>query len=98
VLVVPNSAVKREEAERVVYVLDGGRVALDGLVDRGAWRYATVGHGHGAEWWSGFVAALEGAGYAGVISVEHEDEQVAPELGIAESARALERAIAGAAA
>jgi len=79
-------------------VMLADRVALDGVLDRASWRYATVGHGHGAEWWSGFVAALEGAGYAGVISVEHEDEQVAPELGIAESARALERAIAGAAA
>ncbi|HBH96853.1 MAG TPA: hypothetical protein DDX89_03535, partial [Candidatus Omnitrophica bacterium] len=30
VLVVPNSAVKREEAERVVYVLDEGRVVAEG--------------------------------------------------------------------
>jgi sugar phosphate isomerase/epimerase len=78
-------------------VVDEGRVALDGLLDRTAWRYATVGHGHGPEWWASFVAALRAAGYDGVISVEHEDEAVAPEQGIAESGGALARAIAEAA-
>jgi sugar phosphate isomerase/epimerase len=75
-------------------VLDPGRVALDGLLDRTAWRYATVGHGHPPEWWASFVTTLRAAGYGGVISIEHEDEAVTPEAGIAESGRALARAIA----
>lgn len=74
------------------------RVALDGVLDRSAWRYATVGHGHGPEWWAAFVAALQAAGYDDVISVEHEDTSLEPEQGISESARALGEAIAGAAA
>jgi sugar phosphate isomerase/epimerase len=75
-------------------VLDEGRVALDGVLDRTAWRYATVGHGHGPEWWAAFVSALRAAGYDGVVSIEHEDEAVPPEQGIAESGRALARALA----
>jgi sugar phosphate isomerase/epimerase len=69
------------------------RVALDGLLDRSAWRYATIGHGHDAAWWSAFVGALRAAGYEGVVSVEHEDAEVAPEQGIAEGVRALTAAI-----
>lgn len=79
-------------------VVDSARAALDGLLDRTAWRYATVGHGHGDDWWAAFVRALRQAGYDGVVSVEHEDETVTPEAGIAESGRALARAIREAAA
>lgn len=79
-------------------VVDSGRVALDGLLDRTAWRYATVGHGHALEWWSSFVTALREAGYDDVISIEHEDESVTPEAGIAESGRTLARAIGEASA
>lgn len=75
-------------------VVDSGRVALDGLLDRTTWRYATVGHGHPPEWWASFVATLHSIGYGGVISIEHEDEAVTPEAGIAQSGRALARAIA----
>ena len=69
------------------------RVAVDGLLDRTAWRFATVGHGHDATWWSTFVRALRGAGYDGLISVEHEDAEVSPEHGIVEGARALAAAM-----
>lgn len=71
------------------------RVALDGVLDRTSWRYATVGHGHGPDWWTAFVAALRAAGYDDVVSVEHEDASVEPERGISEGARALGEAIAG---
>jgi sugar phosphate isomerase/epimerase len=69
------------------------RVALDGLLDRTAWRYTTIGHGHDAAWWSAFIGALRAAGYDGVISVEHEDAEVSPEHGIVEGARALAAAM-----
>ena len=65
------------------------RVDVDGVLDRRAWRYATVGHGHDVEWWRGFVEALTKVGYDDVVSIEHEDEAVDPADGIAESARAL---------
>ena len=65
------------------------RVGVDGVLDRRAWRYATVGHGHDIDWWRGFVEALKRAGYDKVVSVEHEDEEVEPAVGIVESARVL---------
>jgi len=74
-------------------VLDGGRVALDGLVDRGSWRYATVGHGHDVAWWQAFVDALARAGYDRVLSIEYEDPLVPPEESVAEAARLLGGAI-----
>jgi sugar phosphate isomerase/epimerase len=79
-------------------VVDEGKAAFDGLLDRTSWRYATVGHGHGHGWWVSFVRALRTSGYDGVVSVEHEDESVTPEAGIAGSGRALARAIAEASA
>lgn len=74
-------------------VIDPAKTALDGLLDRTSWRYATVGRGHGHEWWVSFVRALRDASYDGVVSIEHEDEAVSPEQGIAESGRALARAV-----
>lgn len=68
------------------------RATTDGVLDRTAWRYATVGHGHDLGWWSGFVRALVRAGYDEVVSVEHEDDAVSATDGIAESARTLLRA------
>jgi len=75
-------------------VFDEGKTSVDGLLDRTSWRYATVGRGHGHEWWVSFVRALRDAGYDGVVSIEHEDEAVTPEAGIAESGRALVQAVA----
>ncbi len=74
-------------------VLVPERVAVDGLLDRTAWRYATIGRGHNASWWAAFIEALQKAGYDDVVSVEHEDAEVAPESGIAEGARVLAAAI-----
>lgn len=76
-------------------VLDPERGPLDGVLDRTAWRYATVGHGHPPTWWASFATALEDVGYDGVVSIEHEDDAVAPEVGIAESARLLVDALHG---
>lgn len=70
-------------------VVDPVRVALDGLVDRSAWRYATVGRGHDLTWWRAFVDALARAGYDGVVSLEYEDPLVPPEESVVEAARLL---------
>ena len=79
-------------------VIDRERVRADGLVDRRTWRYATVGHGHGADWWAAFVDALSTAGYDGVVSIEHEDEQMDAEAAIREAAAVLSDATARVAA
>jgi len=81
--------------------VDPGGVALDGLLQRtgdATWEYATVGRGHDESWWRCFVEALAGAGYDGVVSVEHEDARTSPEAGIAEGARLLTGLIAEVAA
>jgi sugar phosphate isomerase/epimerase len=75
-------------------VLDAVRVSLDGRLDRTAWRYATVGHGRSPAWWGSFVDELQRAGYDGVISIEYEDTEVAPEASVREAARVLAGALA----
>jgi sugar phosphate isomerase/epimerase len=74
-------------------VLHADRVAVDGFLDRTAWKYATVGTGHDGAWWETFVEALARAGYDGVISIEVEDPDVPAEEGIRRSAALLEQAI-----
>jgi sugar phosphate isomerase/epimerase len=73
-------------------VLDAERTRLDGRLDRAAWRYATVGHGHDVAWWRAFVDALGVAGYDEVVSIEHEDELVPPERSTLMAASVLDEA------
>jgi sugar phosphate isomerase/epimerase len=75
-------------------VVDEQRVLLDGPLDRGSWRFATVGDGHGVEWWRSFVDALRQAGYDDVISIEYEDPTQPPERSVTTTARVLRRALA----
>jgi sugar phosphate isomerase/epimerase len=74
-------------------VLDEQRVRLDGVLDRRAWRYATVGRGRGVEWWRAFTEELQRVGYDGVVSIEYEDPLVAPEQSVAEAAQILSAAL-----
>jgi sugar phosphate isomerase/epimerase len=75
-------------------------LAMNGILDNrwpGApaempWNFATVGRGHGVEWWSGFVNALRAVGFEGSLSIECEDPLVSAEEGILEAARLLETA------
>lgn len=77
-------------------VFDEDRLAVSGVLDHrwrgdavdGAWRFATVGRGHTAEWWRGFVAALAARGIE-TAAIEHEDPLVAVEVGVAEASRVL---------
>ncbi|NUR77159.1 MAG: sugar phosphate isomerase/epimerase [Thermoleophilia bacterium] len=75
-------------------VVDPERLAVDGRLDRTAWRYATAGHGRGADWWRDFGEELRRAGYDGVVSVEYEDPQVPAEASVAEAAQVLTQALA----
>jgi sugar phosphate isomerase/epimerase len=69
-------------------------IAIDGVVDRTTWRYATVGRGRDQSWWRAFAQELHGVGYEGVVSVEYEDPAVPPESSIVEGVRTLQRALA----
>ena len=75
-------------------VLDGERVALDGLIDRRAWRYAAVGGGNDPDWWRSLTGALRAAGYDEVMSIEVEDETLSAEDAVRRSADVLEAAVA----
>jgi sugar phosphate isomerase/epimerase len=68
-------------------------VRVDGVLDRRAWRYATVGRGRGVDWWRLFGEELQRAGYDGVISIEYEDPLVPAEASVAEAAVLLADAI-----
>jgi sugar phosphate isomerase/epimerase len=71
-------------------------LATSGLLDHrwpGAtsempWSFATVGQGHDAAWWAEFVGWLDGAP-VGAIAIEHEDPDVAPEVGVVAAAEIL---------
>ncbi len=78
------------------------RVALHGVLDfrwpAGAdtmpWHFCAVGHGRPLTEWRELLAALRAAGYAGPISIEHEDPNLTPEAGIEASLEGLRRAAA----
>lgn len=69
----------RPELERA------GVLAIPSSGSPAPWRFTTVGRGHGAEFWCAFLDLLERYGYAGVLSVEHEDEMAPTEEALASS-------------
>lgn len=75
-------------------VLDEARVALDGVLDRRAWRYAAVGTKHEAAWWGLLARELAAAGYDEVVSIEVEDELLSSEEAVLRSAGVLAQALA----
>jgi sugar phosphate isomerase/epimerase len=83
-------------------VLDEDWIARNGWLDQPPredvdgdrpYRYATVGDGHDVAWWSAFCRALKGAGYHGHLSVEWEDDRVAPERSLLRALETLRAAI-----
>ncbi len=62
----------------------------DQWTDR-AWNYVTLGHGSDEAWWRRFCAALAAIGYDDVLSIEHEDMELPPIEGVAQSVALLRR-------
>jgi sugar phosphate isomerase/epimerase len=62
--------------------------------DTASWHFAAVGDGRPTSEWSSLLGALRGAGYDGVVSIEHEDPRMTPEASIEASAKALREALA----
>jgi sugar phosphate isomerase/epimerase len=60
-----------------------------------AWNFRTVGRGHDASFWQAFVTGLVSAGYAGSLSIEHEDRSEDPLVGVAESAAFIQTVLDG---
>jgi sugar phosphate isomerase/epimerase len=75
-------------------------VRLNGILDptphaevsARAWLFRTVGYGHDEFFWRDFVSALRRNGYDDVVSIEHEDDLIDPDEGLAKAA-ALLRAV-----
>jgi sugar phosphate isomerase/epimerase len=80
------------------------RIARDGVLEtipadrpyERAWRFRTVGLGHGEPEWRAMLAALQDAGYDGTVSVEHEDRLLDVDAGLAQAVELLLR-VSGAA-
>jgi sugar phosphate isomerase/epimerase len=60
-----------------------------------AWNFRTVGRGHDATFWQAFVTGLVSAGYAGSLSIEHEDRSEDPLVGVTESAAFIQTVLDG---
>jgi sugar phosphate isomerase/epimerase len=75
------------------------RVALHGVLDFRwpgddmPWHFAAVGRGRPVSEWRALFAALAEAGYAGPVSIEHEDPDLEPEPGIEASLEGLRAAL-----
>ncbi|HEX7291256.1 MAG TPA: sugar phosphate isomerase/epimerase, partial [Conexibacter sp.] len=68
-------------------------LALNGVLDyrswddpaHRAWVFRTVGQGHPASFWGGFVDALRASGYDGALSIENEDLLMPGTVGVREA-------------
>jgi sugar phosphate isomerase/epimerase len=72
-------------------------LARNGLLDHrwpgpsadSPWSFATVGRGHDGAWWGDFMTWLEPTAVK-AVAIEHEDPDIAPEVGVVEAARLLQ--------
>jgi sugar phosphate isomerase/epimerase len=79
--------------------LDAANVARDGVLDTKpyarvldrSWAFRTVGYGHGEELWRRLLSVLSAVGYEGAVSIEHEDELMTVDEGLAKAVRFLQR-------
>ena len=54
-----------------------------------SWNYVTLGFGHPELWWRDFVSQLTQIGYDDVLSIEHEDLNMPPIVGVEKSVELL---------
>ena len=54
-----------------------------------SWNYVTLGYGHSELWWRDFVIQLKQNGYDDVLSIEHEDFNLPPVVGVQKSIELL---------
>ncbi|MEB3372427.1 sugar phosphate isomerase/epimerase family protein [Saccharopolyspora mangrovi] len=85
----------RLESERLGLTSRLETLPFDRVAER-AWNYITLGDGHsgGTAFWSEFIAALNASGYAGTLSIEHEDLSRTPVDGVRRSVDLLRAALA----
>jgi sugar phosphate isomerase/epimerase len=54
-----------------------------------SWLFRTVGYGHDRSFWCDFVSALRMVGYDDVVSIEHEDDLIEADEGLAKATQLL---------
>jgi sugar phosphate isomerase/epimerase len=59
-----------------------------------SWHFSAMGDGHDVQTWSRLIGALRAAGHDSVMSIEHEDPRLSPEVCIERSVRCLTEAFA----
>ena len=80
--------------------VDRAMASVNGLIDtkpvdrlrERSWSYVTLGFGHGPLWWREFCTLLRLVGYDDVLSIEHEDQMLAPLDGVRRSVELLQAA------
>jgi sugar phosphate isomerase/epimerase len=60
-----------------------------------AWVFRTAGSVHGHQFWSQFVAALDGVGYDDVLAIENEDPGLTPETAVRQAASFMRSVLEG---
>jgi sugar phosphate isomerase/epimerase len=79
--------------------LDAGNIRRNGVLDtkpydqvlERSWVFRTVGYGHGEDLWRALVSTLSAVGYDGAISIEHEDNLMSVDEGLAKAVRLLDQ-------
>jgi sugar phosphate isomerase/epimerase len=79
--------------------LDAANVARNGVLDTKpysrvldrSWVFRTVGYGHGEDLWRRLLSVLSAVGYDGAVSIEHEDDLMTVDEGLAKAVRFLQR-------
>ena len=77
--------------------LQVAQVRVNGILDpsphaevsRRSWLFRTVGFGHDESFWRDFVSELRRVGYDDVVSIEHEDDLIDADEGLAKAAALL---------
>jgi sugar phosphate isomerase/epimerase len=77
--------------------LDPHNIQINGLIDvtpyhevlNRSWAYAVPGYGHDDLYWRRILATMKNVGYDRVLSIEHEDRTMTPEIGVRKAAEFL---------
>ena len=77
------------EPDDPAYLPLGGRFYLSRWPKDASWDFVAVGRGHGLDWWTGFLAALNDIDPDMAVNIEHEDQELDQLEGLRSAAETL---------